>query len=257
MVFLHGIPTNHALWCLTIASLVPNVRALAPDLTGFGLSDLPSDADLSARGQAVDVLAFLDRRAVERFTVVAHDYGGLVACELLAQAPGRVDGLVFTNTSVRATDWSGATLNPFRLVALPVVGEVAFALARRWMLRLAFRPFVSEWDQLTDELLDAFWLPFERGFAETLLRLFRGRTVDLEAERRWRAALARFDGPVSIFWGERDPAFRVDRSDDLIRLMPQARRTMLHNSNHFVPVDRPRALARLIWQHLGGSERSG
>ncbi len=74
---------------------------------------------------------------------MAHDFGFLVACELLAQRRCRVNGLVILNTSIRAADWSGSGLNPFQLIAQPVVGELAFGLARRWMLRLAFMPFVT------------------------------------------------------------------------------------------------------------------
>lgn len=246
MVFLHGIPTNHHLWLATIGYLRSNIRAIAPDLTGFGFSRLPPDADLSPRQQARDILEFLDRLGVDRFTLVAHDYGLLVACEVIAREPNRVEGLVVTNSSIRVTDWSGSWVNPFRLVALPGVGEVAFLLARRWMLRLAFLPFVSDRERLTPELLETFWQPFERDFSATLLRLFRDKTVDEGAARRWRAALTRFDGPASIVWGARDPAFRIDRARDILDLLPQARRLFIRNSNHFVPIDRPRVLARLI-----------
>jgi 2-hydroxymuconate-semialdehyde hydrolase len=255
VVFLHGIPTNHLLWRRSLEYVGPNIRAIAPDLTGFGLSDLPRDSDLSPGQQALDILAFLDRRGADHFTVVAHDFGFLVACELLVRMPQRVQGLVIANTSIRAADWSGSGLNPFRLIAQPLVGELAFGLARRWMLRLAFMPFVSDRAAFTDDLLEAMWLPFKRGFPETLLRLFRSRSVDAKSERRWLRALAAFDGPVSIVWGERDPAFQPDRAHDLLGLVPQAKMVFLTGSNHFVPIDRPRVLARVVRlqvDHMGG-----
>ena len=250
MLFQHGIPTNAALWIATIDALGPSIRSIAPDLTGFGLSDLPRDADLSPAGQAADLLAFLDRRKIDRFTLVGHDYGALVALELLATIPDRIDGLVIANTSVRPRDWTGAWYSPFRALRLPVLGELAFKLARRWMLRLAFRPFVANRDRLTNDLLDAFWEPFERGFDRTLLRLFRMKRIDRDAAMRWGRALLEYDGPLTLVWGLRDPAFRVDRARDISRLVPRATAIELEWSSHFVPIDSPRVLARIITRQV-------
>ncbi len=246
VVMLHGIPTNHYLWHATVERLGSRVRSIAPDLTGFGSEPAPPVSDLSPRQQARDSLAFLDDCNVCRFQLVGHDYGALVACEILSLAPQRVSGLVLTNTSLRLADWSGSGLNPLRLIALPWIGEAAFFCARRWMLRLAFRPYVACQRRLTPELLDAFWRPFEREFSATLLRLFRSDAVDEQAVARWCAALTAYAGPASIIWGGRDPTFRIDRAHDILKLMPQARLVVLRNSNHFVPIDRPGVLARHI-----------
>ncbi|CAN5629929.1 alpha/beta fold hydrolase [soil metagenome] len=255
MLFLHGIPTNHLLWTDVIAGLDPGVRALAPDLTGFGLSDLPPDADLSPAGQARDLLDLLDHLEANRFTIVAHDYGALVAFELLGRIPERIRGLVVANTSIRPGDWSGTWYSPFRVLRLPVVGEVGFKLARRWMLRLAFKPFVAEWDRFGDARLDAFWEPFERGFDRTLLRLFRSERMDLDATERWRRILTDYDGPLTLVWGVRDPAFRIDRAHDIARLAPRSTLIELVRTNHFVPIDNPRVLARVIGRQIAGEGR--
>ena len=245
-MFLHGIPTNACLWLRTIDAIGPDIRAIAPDLTGFGLSDLPADADLSPRGQARDLLRFFDRRGIGQITLVGHDFGSLVALEMIALAPERICGMILTNTSISVGDWRGAGVNPFRLLAHAPIGEIAFAVARRWMLRVAFCPFVSEPDALDDGLLDAFWLPFDRGFSATLLRLFRSQSPDSDDERRWRDALSSYRGLVSVVWGARDPAFREDRAQEVASLAPQTRVVMLENSSHFVPIDRPRVLARIV-----------
>ncbi|MEZ4522556.1 MAG: alpha/beta hydrolase [Thermomicrobiales bacterium] len=246
VVLLHGIPTNHQLWSGVADELTGDVRVIAPDLTGFGMSDLPSSADLSPGGQATDIFGFLDDLGVGRFHLVVHDYGFLVGCEMISAAPDRIRSLVVTNTSIRRADWRGAGPNPLRLVKIPVVGEIAFRFAQRWMLKLAFRPFIADPAHLTEGLLDAFWEPFEHGFDRTLLRLFRAEYVDGTVENRWRDALRAHAGPALVVWGSRDPAFRVDRGHEIADLIPRAELIGLERSNHFVPLDQPRALARLI-----------
>lgn len=246
LLCLHGIPSHHVIWREVVAALPPGIRAIAPDLTGFGCSQFPGQPGLSPDAQARDMLKFLEALGIERFGVVAHDYGALVVCALLDQAPGRVTCLAITNTSLRPGDWSGSWLNPLRLVALPGVGELAFALARPFMLKWAYSLYLTERAKLDSPMMDELWEPFEHGFDRTLLRLFRKRAVCPHDFERWRAALAGFDGPALIAWGARDPTFTASRAIDIAALLPQAEKAVLPGASHFVQIDRPRALASLL-----------
>lgn len=246
LLCLHGIPSHHVIWREVIAALPPTIRAIAPDLTGFGCSEFPPDAGLSPDDQARDMLAMLDRLGVARFGVVAHDYGALVACALLDSAPGRVTCLALTNTSLLPGDWSGSWLSPLQFVRLPGVGELAFRLARPFMLRWAYSIYVLERRKLDGPLMNELWAPFEHGFERTLLRLFRERGAGPDDFRRWRAALSRYDGPALIAWGARDPTFTAQRAVDIAGLLPQAEKAVLPGASHFVQIDRPRALAHLL-----------
>jgi pimeloyl-ACP methyl ester carboxylesterase len=97
---------------------------------------------------------------------------------------------------------------------VPLLGELAFKVAQRWMLRLAFFPFISERGPLDGQLLDAFWEPFEHSFSGTLLSLCRGTALQSTDECRWQRALEAFEKPVTFIWGARDPVFRTDRAAD-------------------------------------------
>ncbi len=246
VLFLHGIPSHHVLWREVTTHLQGNFRSIAPDLTGFGFSDLPSRADLSPAGQAADLLAFLDLLRIDRFGIVAHDFGALVACEILNQARGRVTHLAITNTSLGLGDWAGTWLNPLRLFQIPYVGELAMSLSRRFMLKWAYSIYVADRSKLNDDLMDALWEPFERDFSQTLLRLLRSHRPHRADADRWRGALQLYSAPALIVWGRLDPTFPSDRADDIAALLPQASLINLKHSNHFVPIDRPRVLARLI-----------
>jgi pimeloyl-ACP methyl ester carboxylesterase len=99
------------------------------------------------------------------------------------------------------------------------------------------------------------WAPFERGFGRTLLALFRGRPVDEPDTARWRQTLAAFEGPALVVWGARDPTFRVDRGVEIQALLKDCELVILEGSNHFVPIDRPRVLSRIVRRLL--NDRSG
>lgn len=71
------------------------MRAIAPDLRGYGESERPEGVEPYRLFHSVaDVIAVLDALGVERAHVVAHDWGAGVAWALAATARDRVDRLV-------------------------------------------------------------------------------------------------------------------------------------------------------------------
>ncbi|HET7036090.1 MAG TPA: alpha/beta hydrolase [Thermomicrobiaceae bacterium] len=248
LLFLHGIPTFSYVWRNVLPPLAPRWRCLAPDLLGFGYSEKPGGARFGVARQAEIVTGLLDELGIDRAAVVAHDFGALVAAELLARQPARVASLVLTNTSLRRQQWRSGP--PLSLLRLPLLGELAMTLARRWMLKLAMRIYVSDDARLTPEVMAHYWWPFQHGFKRTLLALSRQRWAGEDDFARWRTALAGMAAPALIVWGGRDPTFTLDEADDLAALLPHARLEVLPGANHFLQEDAPAALAALVAAHL-------
>jgi haloalkane dehalogenase len=103
VLLLHGEPT----WSFLYRKVMPilaadGLRAIAPDLVGFGRSDKPTDmADHTyARHVAwAHALAFqaLDLTGV---TLVGQDWGGLIGLRLVAEQPQRFTRVVAANTGL-------------------------------------------------------------------------------------------------------------------------------------------------------------
>jgi 2-hydroxymuconate-semialdehyde hydrolase len=254
VVFLHGIPSQAFLWRDVAQVVGHRWRAIAPDLLGFGFSDRPEDADLSPAGQATFIQRVLSELGVERYALVVHDYGALVGAELLARDPDVITHLVVLNTSLWADDWGGSRTSPFSLLRLPGVGEVAFRVARKFMLREAFGLYVTERQRLTSDVMDVYWHPFTDGYGDVLLRLFRedGERMDEQQFCRWRDAIEAFHRPSLVVWGDRDPTFRTHLGRRIASILPAGHLELFEHSNHFVPEDRPEALGRLITVLLSG-----
>jgi haloalkane dehalogenase len=107
VLLLHGEPS----WSFLYRKLLPvlagaGLRAVAPDLVGFGRSDKPAEiADHSyarhvewVRGLAFDAL---DLRGV---TLVGQDWGGLIGLRLVAEHPDRFARVVAANTGLPTGD---------------------------------------------------------------------------------------------------------------------------------------------------------
>ena len=69
--------TRTTLWRHQVAALnEAGYRTIAPDLRGFGASDMPTEVEQYAIAHSVvDMVAVLDALGVERANVVCHDWG--------------------------------------------------------------------------------------------------------------------------------------------------------------------------------------
>lgn len=102
LVFLHGFPEFWYEWKHQIAEFSRDHTVVAPDMRGYNLSSKP--ADLAAYQMPVlveDVRQLADRllkaAGTEKFRLVAHDWGGVVAWVFAAMHPGMLDKLVIVN----------------------------------------------------------------------------------------------------------------------------------------------------------------
>jgi haloacetate dehalogenase len=98
VVLLHGHPRTHTTWHEVAAKLAGRHFVVAPDLRGYGGSTLPPDesghAQSSKRSMAGDVVRLMAQLGHERFAVVGHDRGALVAFRAAMDHPESVSHLV-------------------------------------------------------------------------------------------------------------------------------------------------------------------
>jgi len=106
VLMLHGEPS----WSYLYRKMIPVVtgaglRAIVPDLIGFGRSDKPSDREDYTYQRHVDWMhAFLGALDLRRATFVGQDWGGLIGLRLVAEDPDRFDRVVAANTGLPTGD---------------------------------------------------------------------------------------------------------------------------------------------------------
>lgn len=107
VLLLHGEPSWSFLYRYVIPALTQaGLRAVAPDLVGFGRSDKPtkqSDHSYARHVEWVRSLAF-DVMDLRHVTLVGQDWGGLIGLRLLAEHPDRFDNAVAANTGLPTGD---------------------------------------------------------------------------------------------------------------------------------------------------------
>jgi pimeloyl-ACP methyl ester carboxylesterase len=106
VILLHPTPVDHRFWG-PLTDRLEGVRAIAPDLRGHGASELgpglpaggfalaPDAPVLTIERLAQDVLALIDRLALDGAVFAGCSIGGYVLLELWRRAPQRIKGMAF------------------------------------------------------------------------------------------------------------------------------------------------------------------
>jgi haloalkane dehalogenase len=103
---LHGEPS----WSFLYRKLLPlfanaGLRAVAPDLIGFGRSDKPTRREDYTYQAHLDWLrAFIESQRLTGMTLLCQDWGGLLGLRLASEMPDRFSRLVAANTFLPTGD---------------------------------------------------------------------------------------------------------------------------------------------------------
>lgn len=99
ILFVHGFPEFWYEWHEQLEEFGGDYYAVAPDLRGFNLSDMPDDLSAYKARHIVDDLRQLAAHlGYEKFVMVAHDWGGAIAWNFAIALPQLLTKLVIVNS---------------------------------------------------------------------------------------------------------------------------------------------------------------
>lgn len=200
VLLLHGNPNTAEVWADLVARLERRYRCVAPDLPGFGDSDVPEDFDASLASMARFVERVLHGAGLaEPVHLVVHDFGGFFGLAFAVRHPEMVRSITVLNTAFFADRrwhfWA-------RVLRTPLLGELAMASMNRRGFAAQLRRAAPG---LSGRQIDAIYDRITPGMKRMALRIYRA--MDPEAFRGWEEELrdraARV--PVLVLWGDRDP----------------------------------------------------
>jgi pimeloyl-ACP methyl ester carboxylesterase len=110
VLLIQGVGVVGNGWAPQVEALSRRFTLVSFDNRGIGGS-INHDARLTIEDMAADALAIMDSLGFERFHVVGHSMGGIIAQEVALRAPARVASLSFLCTFVKGSDGSKVTLS--------------------------------------------------------------------------------------------------------------------------------------------------
>ncbi|HEY4460371.1 MAG TPA: haloalkane dehalogenase [Pseudonocardiaceae bacterium] len=252
VLLLHGEPS----WSFLYRTVMPvladaGLRALAPDLIGFGRSDKPVDTaeHTYARHVAWVRSLVVDGLDLHRVTLVGQDWGGLIGLRLVAEESDRFAAVVAANTGLPTGD-----------VDMPEVWwQFRRAIEKAPTLDIA--RFVQSGcaTKLAPPVLAAYDAPFPdesfKAAARAMPTLVPTRPDDPASEANraaWRT-LTHSALPMLVAFSDGDP-ITAAMAPILRRSMPGAQgrsHPVIAGAGHFLQEDAGDALGRAIAEFVG------
>jgi len=253
IILMHGFPDNLHLYDRMVPYLSPARRVVTFDFLGWGASDKPSDYSYTAANQLAELDAVIRELALTKVVLVAHDASGPPAIDWALIQPERVAGLVLLNTyycvmpTLRPPEAIFLFSTPLvRSIARPVsqmFGNLIFRKMFWWQVGRFFRD-----PKARDEFLPLLYQQFEA--TPSTRPAFFGLNEDLPATVRSGTGkmqkLRQFKRPVRIIFGDADPYLNRGVAKSFHTLFPTSDLFLLPGARHYVQIDEPEEVARLV-----------
>jgi len=235
LLLINPLGTTTEFWEPVIEQLVAHNWVIRFDLRGHGKSTGAVEPYLIS-DLAADAVAVLDALEVPRANVFGASLGGLVAADLAAHYPDRVDHLILAATGMQLgpDSWWRDTIER--------VGEFGVG---------------SIVDRLDDVFFSEAWqlaVPERREEARVMLlatpadAFLAGAHAILHADLRPFAGLIRATTLVIV--GEDDPVLRHHPADDLLDAIPDSEAVHVGGASHRVLQEQPNLLAEVVGEFL-------
>ncbi|MFF4637664.1 alpha/beta fold hydrolase [Streptomyces olivaceus] len=251
VVLVPGIPDSSAVYRGQIPGLLEaGYRVIAPDLLGQGDSDLPAEAaDYTIAKDQERLWAIVDELGAETFHLVGHDRGAASTWAMAAHRPDRVRSYVALSIghpgARRYAAYEQRQLSWYML-------RLLFSDAEDWLRSEAegeggpwstFRWWVGNHPEA-----DAWIADLERpGAVRAMLNFYRANIHPVHAKI---SPVPRVQVPTLGIWPEGDvysSLEQIARSGEWVD--GHWRFERLRGAGHFLQLDRPAALTRLILSH--------
>ncbi|MGA8488936.1 MAG: alpha/beta hydrolase [Terriglobales bacterium] len=238
VLLLHGFPASSFMFRELIPRLANRYRVIAPDLPGFGFTEVPVERKYvySFDGLAKTIEAFTEVLKISRYAMYVFDYGAPTGFRLAMAHPDRVTAIVSQNGNAYEDGLSKAWEPIQKYWDVPtaenreVIRQNILTLeGTRWQ----YTHGVANPDSVPPEsyTLDAALL--ERpGNKEIQLDLFLDYASNVRIYPQFQKYFRKSKPPLLAIWGKNDPFFLPAGAEAFRKDLPNAKVQLL-DSGHF------------------------
>jgi pimeloyl-ACP methyl ester carboxylesterase len=227
LLLLHGFPSASHMFRDLIPLLADRFHIVAPDLPGFGQSDMPArdkfDYTFDNIARVID--RFTEVIGLARFAIYVFDYGAPTGFRIAAKHPDRITAIISQNGNAYVEGLSDGW-NPIRAYWQDP------SQANRDALRSLLTPEATRWQYThgvpdaasvspDGQSLDNFYLA-RRGADQVQLDLFGDYKSNVALYPAFQSYFRTHRPPFLAVWGKNDPFFLPPGADAFKRDMPKA-----------------------------------
>ncbi|MEM8630496.1 MAG: alpha/beta hydrolase [Pseudomonadota bacterium] len=213
-------------------------RLFAPQIAQLGAGRVSAPA-LDQADSISAIAADILEKAPETFALGGLSMGGIVAMEIVAQAPGRVTRLALMDTNPLA---ERPVVKARRGLQMAAVGEGRLTEVMRDEMKPNYLAPGPRRGAVLDTVLEmALGLGAEVFLAQSRALMDRSDQT---------ATLSRFKGPSLILCGQHDALCPVKRHEFMATLMPQAELVVVEGAGHLPTLEAPEVVTAALTRWL-------
>lgn len=255
---LHGFPELHYSWRFQIPMLVEKgYRVWAPNMRGYGGSSKPATVrDYALDNLCADVAALIDTSGAEEVTLIAHDWGAIVAWAFAIQQIRPLKRLVIMNVPHpmvgrrEIRHWRQLRRSWYIFFfQIPWLPEFLISRGHGKAIRAAFSNMACDQSNFSDEALEVFAKASVRpGSLTAMLNYYRALlrhsgAVDVEEKI--------LDTPTLMIWGEEDSALNIKCTEGTEQWVPNLELHRIPGVSHWVQQEAPEKVNGILQKWLG------
>ncbi len=254
LLLLHGFPTASHMFRNLIPALSDRFRLIAPDLPGFGQSDMPArDRFTYTFAKLAEVMErFTEVIGVARYTIYVFDYGAPTGFRMAARHPERVAAIISQNGNAYEEGLSDGW-NPVRAYWNDPSEQ------NRAALRSFLTPETTIWQYTHGAAdvslvspdgysLDNFYLA-RPGVHDVQLDLLGDYKTNVAMYPEFQAYFRKYRPPLLAAWGKNDPFFLPPGAEAFKRDIPSAK-VCFFDAGHFALETHCDEIAKVIRDFL-------
>lgn len=253
ILLLHGFPTSSHMYRNLIPKLASEYHVVAPDLPGFGFTEVGKSFQYSFANLAEVIGKFTETIGLDRFAIYIFDYGAPVGLRLALAHPERITAIISQNGNAYEEGLSSGW-NPIQQYWERPTPDNRAAL--REFLKPEATKFqytygVEDESHIAPEsyALDSALLA-RPGNDEIQLDLFLDYASNVALYPKFQEYFRTRKPPILAIWGKNDPFFLPPGAEGYKRDNPKAEVRFL-NTGHFALETHADEIGEAIREFLG------
>jgi epoxide hydrolase 4 len=259
---LHGFPEHSFSWRFQLPMLADlGYQAWAPNLRGYGNSSRPEGVSAYAIEYLLeDVAQLIDASCAQEVTLLAHDWGAVIAWYFAIRQIRPLQKLVICNVPHPQSMQQGFSWAQLKkswyifFFQIPGLAEKMMSRNDGAALRDIMRSSAVDKTHFGDEVGEVYWRnALQPGALTAMVNYYRALVRGGGAKRQSKLGFPIIETPTLMVWGEDDVALTKETtygtdqfvSDFTIRYLPRV--------SHWVQQEQPEVVNKMIEAFLTGA----